>query len=168
MTGSAGKIERAIEQKASAVLDTSILLDYLKAFCEKPANYDEQYRARMLKTIIPQFGKAYITPYVLAEVCNLAKTRTANSKQFLLRSTRILEDMGETGRAAKKNDIVQHKYFSDLGATDVAGVLCCTNEHKDAYLLIKDEEAAEYATDERKRIITLGEIRAHYINIGGK
>ncbi len=152
-------VTRAIETHATAVLDTSILFDYLLSFYDK--NQDP-YRKKVLQSMLTLFGKRVITPHVLAELCNLAK-KTSNKRDFLDKVTPLLKEFDETHVA--KDAIIENKYFSLLGATDVAGFLCCNvDKHLDAYLLIKDEEAVGYSKEFNDKIITYNDLFAYFWN----
>lgn len=153
-------VTRAIETRATAVLDTSILFDYLLSFYDK--NQDP-YRKKVLQCMLPLFGKLIITPHALAELCNLAN-RTRNKRDFLETVAPPLKECFEETHVAK-DAILNNKYFSLLGATDVAGLLCCDEDkHLDAYLLTQDQEAVSRLRELNDKIITYSDLFTYFWN----
>ena len=162
MFGSETAVETAINEKCSVVIDTSVLFDYLRAIAF-PEEVKPGSDLLVIKTLISQFGNKYITSHVLAEIGTAANSRFRDNDSkrqlFLNRSKGILLDLNE--EPIGKNDVLQHECFEKFGVCDIGVMLF--SRRKNCYLLMADSPAESYGKKNGFKIISVGELRAHYL-----
>lgn len=150
-------IEKTLLKHLSIVIDTDILYNYLKAV-HFPKGIDE-FDALVLKNMLPQFSKIYVTPQVLTEVNGLAKRDfTRGNPHFLEKTKPLLAMLSEN--YVEKNEILSNSNYCELGPTDTAIII--STQQGDRAAVSNDEEMLGNLS--RDKSISMADMRAHYLN----
>ncbi len=150
-------IEKTLSKHLPIVIDTDVLYEYLKAV-HSPQGVNK-FDALVLKNVLPQFSKIYVTPQVLAEINGLAKRDFANGKPHFLEKTKpFLATISENH--VEKNEILSNVHYCELGSTDVSIIISTKQSHRTA--VSNDEQMLGRLNSEEA--ISMADMRAHYLN----
>ncbi len=149
-------IEQTLSKHLPIVVDTRILYDYLKAI-HSPQSIDE-FDAMILKNVLPQFSKIFITPQVLAEINGLVnRDFTSGKKNFLEKTKPFLATIFEN--YVEKNEILADAKYCELGPTDISIIISTRQTNRKA---VSNDKQILVAL--KSQAISLADMRAHYLN----
>ncbi len=150
-------IEKTLSRHLPIVIDTSILYDYLKVI-HCPQGVDE-FDSLVLKNVLPQFSKIYVTPQILAEINSLANRDFANGKKYFLEKTKpFLATISEN--YVEKNEILKNNNYCKLGPTDTTIIISTQQSH---WVAVSNDEQMLNCLN-ADQAISMADMRAHYLN----
>lgn len=122
-------------------------------------NYNEK-DSKILFSFLSKFNRIIITPYVIAELSNLANKRLKkeNFKKFVIECQSIFKNYTES--RIKKDKILNRKEAQWLGFPDVS--ILISSENENLPILIKDAPLLRECAKLGIKTIDFGSLRATY------
>jgi len=123
-------------------------------------NYNEK-DSKILFSFLSKFNRLIITPYVIAELSNLANkrlTKAGNFKRFVLECQSVFKNYTES--RIKKDKILNRKEAQWLGFPDVS--ILISSENENLPILIKEAPLLRECAKLGIKTIDFGSLRATY------